>query len=274
MPVKVPTQKHGFDRLVAVMAALRKKKGGCPWDKVQTHKSLKPYLIEEAYEAIEAIDSGDPQKLRGELGDVLLQVVFHSQIASEKGQFTSHDVAHAIADKMIQRHPHVFARAAKVKSAEDQVLRWEALKSTEKEHRTRKSIVDGVPKAMPALYRARRVLSKAARAQFTWRKKAQAWDKFEEELKEFKQALRGKSKAHKEEELGDLLTAIVNVARFEKLDPEACLHAGVRKLARRIEGVERGAERMGKKITGLKEVEILKLWKDVKVAEKKQKRKR
>jgi tetrapyrrole methylase family protein/MazG family protein len=268
MPLKKPTHKHGFDRLVAVMAALRKKQGGCPWDKVQTHKTLKPYLIEEAYETLEAIDAGDPQKIKGELGDVLLQVVFHSQIAAEKGQFTSYDVAEAIANKMIDRHPHVFGSGAKVKSAEEQVLKWEALKAKEKEHKHRKSIVDGVPKAMPALYRARRVLSKAARAKFTWRKKEQAWAKFEEELKEFKQALKGKDRKHKEEELGDLLTAIVNVSRFEKLDPEAALHAGVRKLTGRIAGVEMLAERDGKKITGLDERAILKYWKEVKKSKK------
>jgi tetrapyrrole methylase family protein/MazG family protein len=268
MALKKPTQKHGFDRLVAVMAGLRKKQGGCPWDKVQTHKSLKPYLIEEAYEALEAIDSGDPQKLKGELGDVLLQVVFHAQIAAEKGQFTSHDVAEAIADKMIARHPHVFGGQPKVRTAEEQVLRWEAIKANEKEHKARKSIVDGVPKAMPALYRARRVLSKASRANFKWRKKSDAWKKFEEELKEFKQAVRGKNRKHKEEELGDLLTAIVNVARFEKLDPEACLHAGVRKLCKRIEGVEIEAEKAGKKITRLKEEEILGYWRQVKMTER------
>lgn len=267
MPLKKPTHKHGFDRLVAVMAALRSKKGGCPWDRVQTHKTLKPYLIEEAYETLEAIDSGDPQALKGELGDVLLQVVFHSQIAAEKGQFTARQVAQAIADKMIARHPHVFGASPQVKSAEEQVLRWEALKAGEKGHQKRKSIVDGVPKAMPALYRARRVLAKASRANFKWRKKADAWKKFEEELKEFRQALRGKDRKHKEEELGDLLTAIVNVARFEKLDPEACLHAGVRKLCRRIEGVEAAAAKAGKSITELREDQVLKYWKAVKSSE-------
>lgn len=268
MPIKAPTHKHPFDRLVAVMAALRAKQG-CPWDKVQTHKSLKPYLIEEAYEVLEAIDANDPAKLRGELGDLLLQVVFHAQIAAEKGHFDSFKVAGAIADKMVSRHPHVFGTHKKVKTAGEQVMRWEALKTKEKEHSKRRSIVDGVPKAMPALYRARRVLSKASRANFTWSGKAQAWAKFEEELKEFKQATRGKSKKHKEEELGDLLTAIVNVARFEKLDPEACLHAGVKKLVRRIEGVENAAEAKGKKITDLKEKEILALWAGVKAGEKK-----
>ena len=273
MPLKVPTQAHAFDRLVAVMAALRAKRGGCPWDKIQTHQTLRPYLIEEAYEVLEAINAKDPRKLRGELGDLLLQVVFHSQIAAEKGQFTAHAVAAAIADKMVRRHPHVFAAGAKVRGAEDQVMRWEALKSKESEHRLRKSIVDGVPVAMPALYRARRVLSKASRANFTWRRKAQAWAKFEEELGEFREAVAHGRKPHKAEELGDLLVALVNVARFEKLDPEAALHAGVRKLSRRIQGVEEGAAKRGKKITQLKEPEILALWAEVKQDEKKRKKK-
>ncbi len=269
MPLKVPTNKHAFDRLVAVMASLRAKKGGCPWDKVQTHESLKPYLIEEAYEVLEAIDAKDAQKLKGELGDLLLQVVFHAQVAADKGQFTAEDVANAIADKMISRHPHVFGSGAKVKSAADQVHKWEALKAKEAEHKARKSIVDGVPTAMPALYRARRVLSKASRANFTWKRKQQAWDKFEEELKEFRDAVKRSRKPHKAEELGDLLMALVNVARFEKLDPEAALHAGVRKLSRRIQGVEEGAAKQGKKITQLKEAQILALWAQVKRGEKK-----
>jgi tetrapyrrole methylase family protein/MazG family protein len=274
MALPVPKHKDPFERLVAVMKALRSKQGGCPWDKVQTHASLKPYLIEEAYEVLEAIDAGDPAKLRGELGDLLLQVVFHAQIASEKGQFTSEDVAAGIADKMVSRHPHVFAQGAKVKSSEDQVMKWEALKTKEKEHQHRRSIVDGVPKAMPALYRARRTLSKASRANFTWRSKAQAWAKFEEELAEFRQAVKRSGKAHKAEELGDLLMALVNVARFEKLDPEAALHAGVKKLARRIGGVEDRAAAKGKSITQLKEAEILSLWAEVKKAEKKGGRKK
>jgi tetrapyrrole methylase family protein/MazG family protein len=269
MPVKIPKNKNGFDQLVAVMAALRAKRGGCPWDVEQTHLSLKPYLIEEAYELLEAIDSKDDEKIMGELGDVLLQVAFHAQIAAERGAFTADDVAKGIAKKMIDRHPHVFAKGAKVKTAGDQVLKWEALKSKEKEHQKRKSIVDGVPPAMPALYRAKRVLSKAARANFTWNHKKQAWSKFEEELLEFKEAARGHSVAHKEEELGDLLMAVVNVARMEGLDPEHCLHQGVKKLARRIEGVEIRAEKQGRKISDLKEQEILNLWKEVKKAERK-----
>ena len=268
MALKTPTQKHPFDRLVAVMASLRAKKGGCPWDKVQTHKSLKPYLIEEAYEVLEAIDSGDAEKLKGELGDLLLQVVFHAQILSEKRKdLDAYAVAEGVADKMVHRHPHVFG-TKKVRGAEDQIQKWEALKTKEKEHSKRRSIVDGVPKAMPALYRARRVLSKASRANFTWAGKAQAWAKFEEELLEFREAVHKGNKRDKEEELGDLLTALVNVARFEKLDPESSLHAGVVKLTRRIAGVEAMAHARGKKITDLEEAEILELWGKVKKGEK------
>jgi MazG family protein len=269
MPVKTPQKKRPFDQLVAVMAALRAKRGGCPWDLEQTHVSLKPYLIEESYELFEAIDAADDEKILGELGDVLLQVVFHAQVAADRKAFTVDDVAAAIAKKMVDRHPHVFGAAKKVKTAAAQTLSWEALKMKEKEHKTRKSIVDGVPSGMPALMRAKRVLSKAARAKFEWTHKAQAWAKFEEELKEFKSAARGKDVAHKEEELGDLLMAVTNVARMEGLDAEHCLHAGVRKLTGRIEGVERGAEIQGRKIADLSEKEILALWRDVKKAEKK-----
>jgi tetrapyrrole methylase family protein/MazG family protein len=269
MRVKTPNKSRPFDQLVAVMAALRAKRGGCPWDLEQTHVTLKPYLIEEAYELFEAIDARDDEKILGELGDVLLQVVFHAQVAADRKAFSVDDVAAAIAKKMIERHPHVFAATKGIRTAAQQTLAWEALKSKEKEHQTRKSIVDGVPSAMPALMRAKRVLSKASRAKFEWAHKKQAWAKFEEELKEFKQAARGKDAAHKEEELGDLLMAITNVARMEGLDPEHCLHAGVRKLTGRIQGVEERASADGRSMTDLKEKDLLKYWQQVKKAEKK-----
>jgi tetrapyrrole methylase family protein/MazG family protein len=269
MPLKAPKNTNPFDRLVEIMAQLRSSKG-CPWDRKQTHVSLKPYLIEEAYEVFEAIDSKDPQKLKGELGDLLLQAVFHAQLAAEKRDFTIYDVAEAISNKLVVRHPHVYAsKAAKVKSAEDQVRKWEDIKRKEKEHASRKSIVDGVPKAMPALSRASRVLSKAGKAKFQWTSRAQAWAKFEEELREFRKAVKHESMAAREEELGDLLMALVNVSRYEKLDPEHALHQGVKKLSRRIQGVEEGARKSGKEIGALKLPEILKLWKEVKKAERK-----
>ena len=218
---------------------------------------------------LEAIDSGDPQKLKGELGDLLLQAVFHAQLASEKKSFDIGDVANAISDKLVSRHPHVYGKASQVRTAEEQTRRWEEIKLTEKEHAQRKSIVDGVPKAMPALSRAKRVLSKAAKARFQWNSKAQAWAKFEEELQEFKEA---KGKRHKEEELGDVLMAFVNVARFEGLDPEHALHQGVKKLTRRIQGVEERARAKGRQeavAAGLKLAQMLAFWAEVKRAEKK-----
>ena len=266
MPLKPPKDKDSFKRLVKVMAQLRSKKG-CPWDRKQTHATLKPYLIEEAYEVFEAIDSKDPQKLKGELGDLLLQAVFHAQLAAEKKNFTIYDVADAIANKLVVRHPHVYANT-KVRTAAEQTRKWEEIKLNEKEHASRKSIVDGVPKAMPALSRAARVLSKAGKAKFQWASKKQAWAKFDEELGEFRQAVRSGTKRQREEELGDLLMATVNVARYEKIDAEHALHAGVKKLSRRIQGVEERALKMGSEIGKLKLGEILALWKQVKKSEK------
>ncbi len=266
MALRAPRHRHPFDRLAAVVAALRSPRG-CPWDRAQTHASLKPHLIEEAYEVLEALDSGDAQRLKGELGDLLLQVVFHAQLLAERGGPGAREVASGVADKMVARHPHVFGHEP-ARGAEEQVLRWEALKAREREHRSRRSIVDGVPKAMPALYRARRVLSKAARARFQWASKREAWAKFDEELLEFREAARGGDRRHAAEELGDLLTALVNVSRYEGLDPEACLHAGVAKLTRRIAGVEERAAGRGRKITDLRKAEVLELWRDVKRSER------
>jgi tetrapyrrole methylase family protein/MazG family protein len=271
MALKAPAKsKDGFSRLVKIMAQLRSRQG-CPWDRKQSHKSLKPYLIEEAYEVLEAIDSGDPGKLRGELGDLLLQAVFHAQVASERkrGSFNIQDVANAISDKLVSRHPHVYGSSSRLRSASQQSKRWEEIKLKEKEHAGRKSMVDGVPAAMPALLRANRVLSKAAKARFQWNSKAQAWSKFEEELKEFKAAARSGHAAHKEEELGDVLMAFVNVARFEGLDAEHALHQGVKKLSRRIQGVEALATADSKEASRLSLNEMLAYWKAVKRAEPK-----
>jgi tetrapyrrole methylase family protein/MazG family protein len=270
MPLKPPKDKHPFDRLVKIMAQLRSKQG-CPWDRKQTHLSLKPYLIEEAYEVLEAIDSKDPQKLKGELGDFLLQAVFHAQLAAEKKSFSIYDVADAISTKLVVRHPHVFGKR-KIRTAEQQTRAWEEIKLKEKEHASRKSIVDGVPKAMPALSRASRVLSKAGKAKFQWTSKKQAWAKFEEELGEFREAVRSGSRREREDELGDVLMAFVNVARYEKLDPEHALHQGVKKLTRRIQGVEDRARSGGKEIGKLSLSQILAHWAEVKKAEKKKRR--
>jgi tetrapyrrole methylase family protein / MazG family protein len=270
--MKIPVAKKSMDRLVRVMASLRGK-GGCPWDRRQTHKSLQPYLIEEAYEVLEAIRSGKPDKLKAELGDLLLQVVFHSQLAAEKGRFTLADVAAYEANKLIRRHPHVFG-AVKIRTAQEQTRHWEKVKRGEKEHRLRKSAVDGVPQAMPALLRARRILSKAGAVRFQWNDKRGAWNKFKEELEEFKEATRLGPKRHQEEELGDLLMALVNVARFERLDPEHALHLACGKIIRRFRQVEAGLASQGRDTKQARLPELVALWNRAKAREKSRRQKR
>lgn len=238
MSLKAPSKKQDpFRRLVKIMSQLRSPKG-CPWDRKQTHLTLKPYLIEEAYEVLEAIDSKNPQALKGELGDLLLQAVFHAQVASEKKRFNIDDVVNAIIDKLVSRHPHVYGKASIVRTAEAQVTRWEEIKRLEKEHAGRKSVVDGVPSAMPALSQAKRVLSKAAKAHFQKSSRPLAWAELKKKLNGFSGA---KSKRSKEAALGDALLALVNVARFEDLDPEHSLHQGVKKFISEVKRAEKGA---------------------------------
>ncbi len=266
MSLPAPKAKHPMSRLVKVMAALRSRQG-CPWDKKQTHKSLKPYLIEEAYETLEAIDSGDDQKLKGELGDLLLQSVFHAQLAAERQAFTMDQVIDGVSDKLIRRHPHVFGGHAMV-GGQAQLKLWEEIKLKEKEHQARKSAVDGVPAAMPALLRARRVLGKAGKAKFQWSGKDGACKKMAEELREFRQAAAGRNRRHAEEELGDLLLALVNVARYEGLDPEHALHQATAKLIRRFQHVEASLAAEGRRIARQPLRELLKRWQAAKRAER------
>jgi len=270
MSLPIPKAKDPMSRLVKVMAALRSKQG-CPWDKKQTHKSLKPALIEEAYETLEAIDSGDDEKLKGELGDLLLQSVFHAQLAAERKAFTMDQVIDGISDKLIRRHPHVFGNHAMV-GGQAQLRLWEEIKLKEKEHLSRKSAVDGVPAAMPALLRARRVLGKAGKAKFQWSGKQGAWKKMAEELREFRQAAASRNRRHAEEELGDLLLALVNVARYEGLDPEHALHQATVKLIRRFKYVESSLAAEGRRMDKEPLQEMLKRWKAAKKAERRAKR--
>jgi tetrapyrrole methylase family protein/MazG family protein len=270
--IKAPTDKQPMDRLVKIMAALRTKQG-CPWDKKQTHASLKPHLIEESYEVLEAIDSKDPQKLKEELGDLLLQSVFHAQLAAEKKRFTMNDVINTISDKLVRRHPHVFGTHGKI-GGKAQLQLWEKIKLAEKGNQDRKSSVDGVPKGMPALLRSRRVLSKAGKARFEWNDKRGAWAKLEEELLEFKEASQTRDRRHAEEELGDVLMALVNVARYEKLEPEQALHGSIDKVIRRVHHVEDALRSEGRKMQDAKLPELLKHWKAAKAEEKAKLKKR
>lgn len=231
-------------RLLEVMAALRDPVSGCPWDKVQDFASIAPYTIEEAYEVVEAIAQSDWMALPDELGDLLLQVVYHSRLAQEAGRFDFADVAAAIADKMIRRHPHVFgdatARRAAARSS------WEELKSAEPRAALASGTLSGVPLAMPALMRAQKLTSRAARVGFDWPDAAAVLDKLDEEVGELRAELAGADPERLADEVGDMLFVIANLARKLGLDAEACLRGANSKFIRRFGSVEEQLARKGK----------------------------
>ena len=246
-----------LDDLIKTIAKLRSPKG-CPWDKVQTHKTLKRYLIEETYEAIDAIDNKDPEALMEELGDVLLQIILHSQIASENKHFSINDVARNINKKMVNRHPHVFSNV-KAKTTREVMKNWEILKKKEKPDQ--KEIFDGIPNSLPALLKALKVSKKASKEGFEWENKKNLWDTFHKELKEFKQAIKSRNKTKRQEEFGDLLLMIVNLARWYKLDPEDTLNMSIKKFIKRYTQVKKLAKNSLKDLSGK---ELNKLWEKVK----------
>lgn len=241
------------------MAELRSPTG-CPWDKEQTHASLKPYLIEEAYEVLESIDRGKHEELREELGDLMLQSVFHAQIAKEKGQFDMEDVLDTINEKLIRRHPHVFGDV-KIETAEEQKVHWETLKRTKE---GKKSVIDGVPKASPALMRAYRVQQKAATVGFDWKDVKPVWDKIAEETTELKEEIKKGDTERMEEELGDLLFAIVNLSRFIKTNPEEALRKAIDKFSDRFQQVESTIQNQGKDIRECTLEEMDAIWNRIK----------
>lgn len=223
-----PTQN--FDDLVEIVKILRKE---CPWDRKQTHQSIKDNLIEEAYEAVEAIDESDFEELENELGDVLLHVVFHSRMAEQTDTFSINDVIFSIQEKLIRRHPHVFGD--EVAEDEEQVAEnWENIKMKE----GKKSVLDGIPKQLPALIRAQRMQEKAANVGFDWPEFSQVWDKLEEELKEFKEVLEEGDTQKSREEFGDLLFSIVNAGRFFDLNAEDSLRSTNKKFIHRFQHIE------------------------------------
>ncbi len=223
-----------FQKLVDIMALLRSK-DGCPWDKVQTSESIKPYLIEETYEVIEAIDERDPAKMKEELGDLLLQIVFHSQIAKDRGEFDINDVIDKISDKMVSRHPHVFGDA-KFETPEEVTKQWQDRKR--EEGKLKDSALEGVPKELPSLLRAHRLQSRAAKVGFDWAKVEDVFGKLDEELKEFKEALEKKDKKEIEDELGDIFFVLVNISRFVGVNAEEALRKTISKFISRFRYIE------------------------------------
>jgi tetrapyrrole methylase family protein/MazG family protein len=272
------TPGEWFERLVAVQARLRAP-NGCPWDREQTHESLRTYLIEEAYEVLEALESGNDAKFAEEMGDLLLQIVFHSQIAEEESRFTVSEVIREIHDKMIRRHPHVFGEMRAKDSAE--VLRnWEQIKSEERLQAAKKnggttsgiekeaSLLDGVSRALPATLEGFQLTRKAARIGFDWEEAAGIFDKMGEETMELRNALKTKDRRKMEEEMGDLLFATVNLARFLKMDPEIALKKANAKFSRRFRAMEKLARESGREFKKLPREEMEALWDVTKQAER------
>ena len=249
-----------FQQLLNIMEKLRGD-GGCPWDKEQTRESLKPFILEEAYELIEAIESGDPEKMKEELGDLLFQIVFQCQVAKERKEFEISDVIEKITKKMITRHPHVFGEAEYRTSAEV-IVQWEEQKKLE--GKRRESILEGVPEALPSLLRAHRLQNRAASVGFDWNKVGDALKKLDEELKEFKKALETKEKNEIGEELGDILFMLVNVSRFIGVNPEDALRKTIAKFISRFRYIEMKAADNGRKLSDMTLSEMDKLWEEAK----------
>jgi tetrapyrrole methylase family protein/MazG family protein len=250
-----------FDRLVQVMARLRGE-NGCPWDKKQTQDSLKPFLIEEAYEVLEALDENSPVKLREELGDLLYQILFLARIAEERGEFDIEAVLLESAEKMIRRHPHVYGEQ-KAKDAEEVLARWEEIKKVEKKG-TRTSILEGVPPHLPSLLRAHQLQARASRVGFDWEHLDQVFAKVEEEMQEFKEAFSGRRTTEMESELGDLLFALVNIARFIEINPEDALRKSISRFIGRFRYIEETIARQGREMKEVSLDEMNRLWEEAK----------
>jgi len=257
----------GMPRLLEIMRRLRDPQTGCPWDIEQDFASIAPYTIEEAYEVADAIERGDMADLEGELGDLLLQTVYHTAIGEEAGHFTFDSVAHAISDKMVARHPHVFGQESRDKSADQQTADWETIKAAERAGKSERGALDGVAVGLPALLRALKLQKRAARVGFDWPTTDQVLDKINEESRELVEARDTLTQTEVEEEFGDLLFVMANLGRHLNLDPEAALRAANAKFTRRFEAVEAKLAARGKTPAQSDLAEMDALWDVVKTEE-------
>lgn len=258
------TTAEAIERLQKIISLLRSEEG-CPWDKEQTHESLKVCLIEEAYEVTEAIDNLDWDNLEEELGDVLLQVVFHGDLGKEEGRFDLRSIANRVCDKMIRRHPHVFSNI-RAESIDTALEKWENMKKTEKRG-TLAEFMREIPKALPALRKSMKIQSKAADVGFDWDDVVPAFDKIKEETQELEEAYRKRDFGKISDELGDLLFAVVNVARFLKVDPEDALNFTSQRFIERFSFIEESARAQGRSLESMTLSEMDKLWEEAKKRE-------
>ena len=251
-----------FKKLTEIVNTLMGE-NGCPWDKVQTRESLKPYLIEEAYETLEALDGNNPEEIKEELGDLLYQILFHAKISENKNEFNITDVVESISHKMVHRHPHVF-KEENLETPEEVVTQWEEIKSKEKGKANRESVLDGIPPHLPGLLRAQKLQKKAAKQGFDWDKIDDVFDKLDEEVAEFKEAVLSGKETDMTSELGDIIFVLVNIAKFKKIDAEEALRATNNKFIKRFQYIEAEVTKRGKtlKETSLEELE--KYWQEAK----------
>jgi len=259
----------GLPRLLEIMARLRDPETGCPWDIEQDFATIAPYTIEEAYEVADAIEREAWGELKGELGDLLFQAVFHAQMASERGLFDFHDVANVMSDKMVARHPHVFGGESRDKSAAQQTVDWEAIKAAERAAKAQQGVLDGVALGLPALMRAVKLQNRAARVGFDWPGAGEVLDKLREEAEELVEARDTLGPDEIEEEFGDLLFVVANLARHLKVDPEVALRRANAKFTRRFKRIEEKLHEMGKRPEESDLAEMDGLWDEAKAEERK-----
>lgn len=262
--IAAKTEEDGIRRLINIIELLRKE---CPWDKEQTHESLRGCLIEEAYETIDAINIGDKNNLKEELGDVLLQVVFHTSLANENDDFTFVDVINMECEKMIRRHPHIFSEK-NLKSVDKVLEKWENVKRKEKGQTSQTKRMTSIPRALPALTRSYKVQARAAEVGFDWDDTTEAFKKIQEETTEFLNAVETRDKGQMIDELGDLLFSVVNVARFFDIDPELALTSTSDKFIKRFSYIEECAEKMGICLEDMTLDEMDRLWEEAKSLER------
>ncbi len=245
-----------FEQLVNIVAKLRGPEG-CPWDMEQTRETLKPFLIEEFYELIDALDDNNPEGVKEELGDLLFQIILQCQLSKEEGQFDIHDVIEGVVHKMVQRHPHVFSNKD-LKTSQDVKIWWEEHKK--KEGKNHESAIGGVPKSLPALLRAQKLQLKATKVGFDWERIEDVFEKLDEEMREFRDALDKKNNEEIENELGDLFFVLVRIANFVNVNPEDALRKTMKKFIQRFRHIEKEALRQGKRLSDMTLAEMDVLW--------------
>ena len=251
-----------FKKLTEIVDILMGK-NGCPWDKVQTRESLKPYLVEETYETLEALDSNNPEEIKEELGDLLYQILFHAKISENKNEFNITDVIESISNKMVRRHPHVF-KEKNLETPDQVVTQWEEIKTKEKSKIGRKSVLDGIPLNLPSLQRSQKLQKKAAKQGFDWDEISSVLGKLDEEIVEFKNAVQSGKKKDMKEELGDILFVLVNIAKFNKIDAEEALRSTNNKFIKRFQHIEAEVAKRGKTLKETPLEELEQYWQDAK----------